>query len=353
MPLFGLVQHGPALVLEDRPRPGSATRQLDGAPLPAACAPNRENRDAWFRASSSLGLLSGGHAAGTRRTYTMPRSAGGQEPGGPERHPRTGQLRDREVVGHLPLPPHQQSTGSLHPREGALDHLATRTVAQPFSYGSFAPTTDRPLERMGVDQIVHLGKVIPLVETVSLSDPSGRSERSCIECAHDELAVAAIGGGRPESQGRSPPAAVEAPLHAELASVGRVGSGPLAPERSLRHRSVHRLPSPPDTGLLVVFAQGLGPEPEEHSGLRPLPEPGMDGARGSETSRKGAPRAAGEGALEDPLHAASVIDARTTAQRTGWMNRPEWGDSEPERIGERERRRDRWGGRHPRALSSR
>jgi hypothetical protein len=40
-------------------------------------------------------------------------------------------------------------------------------------------------------------------------------------------------------------------------------------------------------------------------------------------------------------HAAAVVDARTTAARTGSMDGEERGDPKPEEIGERERRRDR------------
>jgi hypothetical protein len=197
------------------------------------------------------------------------------------------------------------------------------------------------LEVVRVHHLIDLDEAVSLVETHPLANCSGRSNEARIECRLHELAIVPIRGSDKDGQRDPAPIGEKGSLDSQLSTIGGVRSGPLSSEGSLRHRAVHRLPRPAQTSLGIVLEESLGPETLEDPGASPLLEARMNRARRTEVSREGTPLAASAGEVEDPLHAAAVVDARTTAARTSAMNGNKPGDPKPERIGERERRRDR------------
>jgi hypothetical protein len=232
---------------------------------------------------------------------------------------------------------------SVLPRVGPYDQPPSGTISHSLGSRPLAPSVNVDLEEVGVHRSLDLDDVVSPVEAQSLVDRSARPNEVCIGRGLHELAIVRIRRCNEDSQRDPFSIGEQGAFNAELSPTGGVGPGPLSSERGFGHRTVHRLPCPAQASLGVVLEESRGPETLKDPGPPPLLEARMDGARGSEVAREGTPLTAGPGEVEDPIHSAAVVDAGTTAARTGSMNGEEWGDPKPQHIGERERQRDRAG----------
>ena len=112
------------------------------------------------------------------------------------------------------------------------------------------------------DQIPDIVIVIALVQAHPLrllGCRIGPLHRDALQRRLDQLLVVTI--GPVDGQAHRHPGSLrhQAPLGAQLAPIRGILPGPLAPQRGLGHRTVHRQPPPIEPLQLVVFLQALRP----------------------------------------------------------------------------------------------
>jgi hypothetical protein len=215
----------------------------------------------------------------------------------------------RQIVHDFLLPPDEEPTEAVHPGVSALDHPASSPRSKELSaVAPFLPSSaDVMLEPIRLNDILHLGKVVPLIQADPLTDVPRGTEGSGVQRTLDELAVIPIGGSHHHTEGNASTVGEEAALHARLPSVGGVWAGPLTAERGLRHRSIHRLPGPVDPCLAIVGEESLLPQPLEDPGRTPFLESIVNGALWTKTPREGSPLNSRSEDVHYPGQAPSII----------------------------------------------